>query len=475
MKSLQAFLSVSFLLQTARSVDLDDFTNIVQLSKENQNVDLDVQRLRASIIPCLNQHHKNRGDCKPSILIRAWMNQKSEKQTFLLIDEVHDARERTNRQLINPYLIQVSTGEPTSMYPLVLNQVVDVTCPTTVPVQRRTVDNGATLADEGENPSPLFFDSFNWKLFFAAESGDKRSQKDSLEVIRTQSDAAIKSNFPDFVVSSGTEVRSRVKGDDLLQHYFVSEKTAKSPSGSRENNHHQHDITESHKPELGNGMHNELLQIADDHDRPQKFHEKSTHREPAESPALNVIMPILPDSFQHSNEGFKFEAPPKDFGQKSTELNFTANPYRISDAVNLFHRNHQHQLTPSHNHHLPSRNENRFYVNLNGNEAAGENLDDRTVIEANAMPAGVINDVDSHKSKDFNQMNRQQGKFDQHHAIGSLPQTFDVHLILDRDQGDDRKSMASKHRTGETSFVFPSVGQSENAISHFPIKTISNF
>lgn len=146
---LVTILSFIFILTAANSADYDDCMNIVQLSKENQNVDSNVRRLHASIIPCQSQHNENRVKCQPHILIKAWMSPKSDEQTYLIIDEVHNARDRTNHRLMNPYLVQVSTGEPTSMYPLVLNQLLDVTCPVRETLRRRTADNGEALRNEG--------------------------------------------------------------------------------------------------------------------------------------------------------------------------------------------------------------------------------------------------------------------------------------------------------------------------------------
>lgn len=150
------FLSLSFILTYVASVELDDCKHIVQVSKENQNTDSDVRRLQASIIYCQNQHRESLVKCQAHIQIKAWMNLKSDEQTFLIIDQVHDVEKHTNLQLINPYLIQVTTGEQTSTYPLVLNQVLDVTCPTRELVQRRTADNGDTLTREGGESKILF-------------------------------------------------------------------------------------------------------------------------------------------------------------------------------------------------------------------------------------------------------------------------------------------------------------------------------
>ena len=150
---LVEFLSLSFILTSIASIDCE---NIVQVSKENQNKDSDVQRLQASIIYCPNQHRESIDKCQTHIQVRAWMNPKSDEQTFLIIDQVHDAEKRINLQLMNPYLIQVTTGEQTSMYPLALNQVLNVTCPTRELVQRRTADNGDTFANEGAESKILF-------------------------------------------------------------------------------------------------------------------------------------------------------------------------------------------------------------------------------------------------------------------------------------------------------------------------------
>jgi hypothetical protein len=146
--SVQALCWIVF-LTTTKSVGYDDCMNIVQLSKENQNTFSDVRRLHASIIPCQSPHQEKGVKCQPLILIKAWIDPKTDEQTFLIIDEIHDAKDRTSDQLMNPYLIQVSTGEPTSLYPLVLSQVLDVTCPEKESLRRRTADNGAILTKKG--------------------------------------------------------------------------------------------------------------------------------------------------------------------------------------------------------------------------------------------------------------------------------------------------------------------------------------
>lgn len=81
--------------------------------------------------------------------IKVWINPQENHETFLLIDEVYDTKERVKLPLAHPYLLQVSTGEQTSLYPLTLNQMVDVSCAGTQPVQKRQADNDKTLKREG--------------------------------------------------------------------------------------------------------------------------------------------------------------------------------------------------------------------------------------------------------------------------------------------------------------------------------------
>lgn len=288
----------------------------------------------------------------------------------------------------------------------------------------------------------IYFLSVLIETFYRCkDSGDTRIQKDSLKVIRKQSDAAIKSNFPDFVFMNEADVKSRASGHDLLL-YIQDAKTAmESPSFGLERsdeNQQQHDNTIKKIPiqEKQNKIQTKCNHIAIDRAQPQNINGKSTWEKSADSTTVNVIVPILPESFHHSSEGFEFEISPKQFGQKSTDSNSVPNAYQISDVAAFHRKNHQHHLTPSHNHHLPSRNENRFYVNQNGNEAAAGNLD-QTLIET--MPAGVINDPYSHELRDFDRINQQRvvQKSDENHAIKYSPQSFDVRVELRKDKKDD--------------------------------------
>lgn len=132
--------------------------SIVQLSKVNKNEE--VRMLKASLIPCLNHSHINGVKCKPRVEIKAWLDPRDEHETFLLIDEVYDAKERMNFPLLHPYIIQVSMSEQTLLYPLLLNQVVDVSCTEHEVVQRREADNdGALVTEGGENK--IAFDLFS--------------------------------------------------------------------------------------------------------------------------------------------------------------------------------------------------------------------------------------------------------------------------------------------------------------------------
>ena len=242
------------------------------------------------------------------------------------------------------------------------------------------------------------------------------------------------------------DVKSRASEHDLLLYIQDAKATLEPPSSgleSSDKNQHQHDNTikkfppRDPSPEKQNKIQTKCNQIPIDRAQPQNMNEKPTWEKSADSTTVNVIVPILHESFHHSNEGFKFEILPKQFGQKSIDSNSVPNAYQISDAAAFHRKNHQHHLTPSHSHHLPSRNENRFYVNHNGNKAAGGNLD-RTLIET--MPAGVINDPYSHELRDFDRINQQRfiQKSDENHAIKYSPQSFDVQVVLSQDRKDDK-------------------------------------
>lgn len=142
-KSFSSFL-IFFLVFQLSCNEVTSSGNIVQVSKASKNSE--VRTLKATLLPCL-EHDKTK--CKSQLNIKAWLDLKSEHEIFMLIDEAYDINERMNVPLMHPYLIQVSTSEQTLSYPLILNQVVNVSCNESEMMQRREADNDRTLADEG--------------------------------------------------------------------------------------------------------------------------------------------------------------------------------------------------------------------------------------------------------------------------------------------------------------------------------------
>lgn len=131
-------------------------SNILQLSQSSKNSD-GVRLFKATIIPCKNHHN---GNCETRLDIKAWIDLKDAREIFLIIDEVYDARERANFPLLHPYMIKLSTSQPLLMYPLLLNQVVDVSCNESEVVQRREADNDVPLTNEG-GKTKIAFDLFS--------------------------------------------------------------------------------------------------------------------------------------------------------------------------------------------------------------------------------------------------------------------------------------------------------------------------
>lgn len=152
--------------------DVTGRSSIVQLSKQRETPD--IRSLKASLNPC-KVHHKE-VKCTPELDIEVWMVPKDEHETFLLIDEVYDSHERKNFPLLHPYMIQLSTSEQTLMYPLVLNQVVDVSCNEGEVVQRREADNSEALTNEGAECKIAFdlFLSLLIETFFRRRRGSSR-------------------------------------------------------------------------------------------------------------------------------------------------------------------------------------------------------------------------------------------------------------------------------------------------------------
>lgn len=137
-------LSVALLLpslcQTASIDGVLKTGSIVQVSKPS--TDSVVRMLKASLTPC--KKHHSQSNCKPKLEIQAWLDPGADHETFLVIDEVHDVKGRASFKLMDPYLVQVSIGERKLVYPLLLNQIVEVTCEEGV-AGSRDVDRGEEI------------------------------------------------------------------------------------------------------------------------------------------------------------------------------------------------------------------------------------------------------------------------------------------------------------------------------------------
>lgn len=127
--------------------------NIVQVSKNNEGMS-GVQALKATL---LSNKIDRKVKAAPRLVINAWMNSKDEHvTTFLLVDEVYDANERTSFPLKHPYLIEVSTSEQTLVYPLLLTDVVKVTCNENEMVQSREADkDGMSIIENTGKPDEV--------------------------------------------------------------------------------------------------------------------------------------------------------------------------------------------------------------------------------------------------------------------------------------------------------------------------------
>lgn len=207
---------------------------------------------------------------------------------------------------------------------------------------------------------------------------------------------AILSDALDSVPANVADVKSQANENDLLLYVLNAKKRTKSPSavGRITKLQHQHD--ETSLPSSSFSTQIEFNQNDGDQRNLQSVMEKPTQKESSLVTPLSKIMPI--DTHQ-LNEGLKYENSPTQFGRNVIEpkSNSATNPYRFPDAAIHYRTNHQHQLIPPRNHHSVSHNANRFYINQNGNEATGENLDGGKVIES-LIPAGVINDPFSPES-----------------------------------------------------------------------------
>jgi len=136
---MEKFLIImAFALFLVHCDDAPRSGSIVQVSKGKSD-----SNLKAKLITCMNekQNSEHGVKCKPRVEIQAWLESKDHHKVFLLIDEVYDTKKRAKFSLLHPYLIEVSMSEHTLMYPLVLNQVVDVTCKQQEMLHRRQTDN----------------------------------------------------------------------------------------------------------------------------------------------------------------------------------------------------------------------------------------------------------------------------------------------------------------------------------------------
>lgn len=361
--------------------------SFVQASTVDKNSN--VRSLKASLNSCVNQHPV---ECKQTLKIKAWIDLQDDHEIFLIIDEIYDVEEQMNFPLLHPYMIQVSTLEQTSMQPLLLNQVVDVSCAQHEPVQRREADNDGALTDEGAE-TKIAFDLFSplkilIEIFFFTNSGELELE-DSSDAIREGDSDAIKRDFPDFNSANGADATRR--GNDLLLYVQNARTTTvKVPfAGIKDvaKVQHQHDIASStvtYSVTPGSGSYsrerNKIHIKFGDRRRPQHPMNELHSSENALASKSNVNEPISGDDF-YRNDEFQFDGSPKRFDGKIDHADSATNPDRFPSVATHYRSNHQ--LTPSEHH------RNRFYVNQNGNEAGVEVFDKRRL---NAKLSGLIND-----------------------------------------------------------------------------------
>lgn len=139
--------------------------SLIQISCTNKNSN--VQMLKAFLISCTT-HTK----CISRVDVRGWLNANEKREFFLLIDEVFDPNERMFASLLNPYLIQVSESETVASFPLLFEQIVDVSCrgndvPKKREAYRSYVNEGrcGILPCPTKNPTIIFSICFSF-LFF---------------------------------------------------------------------------------------------------------------------------------------------------------------------------------------------------------------------------------------------------------------------------------------------------------------------
>lgn len=339
MKFSFVLLAVALVLNSIFCSD-DIEANIVQLSRVSKKSN--VRKLKANLFPCkLNNRHGIK--CKPKLEIKAWMDPK-EQETFLLIDEAYDIKGKTVFPLLRPYLIQVSTGEQTVAYPLLLQQIVEVNCNESEFVQRRDVVYNQ--APDGEGNS---VDSWQARL---SQSKGERNMKDSK-------------------LSSG---------NDFLLYLSEAEKTTKSApvfdriSFPRSEKLPTAIISSEHEK-----LRIKLNPLIDNQSRPQN--DLKTNEQ--QNRLSNVIKPTVTNEFNR-NVGLKLDGSPTQFVGNLVDSVHTADSKLFHDTAARFHQNPQHQLIPL------SHQQNRFFINQN------ENFNEKSFTEF-VLPRGVNDDLLSSK------------------------------------------------------------------------------
>jgi hypothetical protein len=439
-------LSFIFYFNYSVSFEIEQSGDIIQLSKTNK--DDNVLTLKATLVVPCHFHDKK---CKPQIEIKAWMERKDKLETFLLIDEIYDTNAQMSFPLLHPYMIQVSTSEPTIMYPMSLNQVVDVSCNEKELVQRRAADNEETSQNEGAEKKiafHLFCPTFLIETFYSP-AGEDANGEDLLNAVRVEGDDAIKR---DLNSNNGVaDGRKSLNSNDLLLYFHDLKSTSKVPSENSANFLQQ--------KKLGEDVNENFLQ-SKSISMPHHFKEKFNHNVFEQRKPQNVINPNeyheigsanpIADDFQQN--GFKFGVSPKQTGWKSVDFNSPTKPDRFPTQAHYYLQNYQHRLVPTHLFLSPSRHQNRFYINHIAN---GEKVDEGEVIE-NAIPMpGVIN---NHNSMDNKFMEAKKFQNDDGEIFVEVnPQKIkhfdDARVTFDgnRRQHDDKQLPYRVYQTNENS------------------------
>lgn len=357
--SISVLMLISF---HAVNCDCSIGGSIVQISRSSKTSD--VRMLKAVLL--LSQNHREPEGNK-QIKVDAWFDMKEDYEMFLLIDEVYDADARMNFPLKNPYMIQVSTGEQSLFYPLLMNDVVNVTCNEGEMVQRRDADNDEALTDEGSEERKTFeMNNFNQKIMFN-NSGDRMNPEDLLNSVREGEDEAITKDFPGFTSGNGPNGTNE---KDL----FYGPGTGTPSAGRKISTLLAIMKTQFQaKPNrnFGESMQNKMTTYS--LSKAPRFPSKGNY-------------PIDDDGLSQSGGS------PERVSMKISNSNSATNPNRFTNAETPHHKNHHHPLIPVH--HVPNHHQNRFYINQNRNEDV--KLDGEILIE-NVTLAGLINDPDARK------------------------------------------------------------------------------